>query len=68
MTSTGAIKIRCSSVAVAEEMAVLVGLEAARERGREMMLMEGDNQQVMRALRGQVEMPSKVELVASNVK
>ena len=50
MTDTGAMKIICNSTLVAKAIAMLVGLEAARKRWRSMVLMEGDNQGVIKTL------------------
>jgi len=46
---------------------VLVGLGEPRRRGRALVLMEGDNQGVMRAIQGKTEMPWEVEVVARNM-
>ena len=68
VTDAGAMKIRCSSALVAETMAMLVGLEAARNRWRRRVLMEGDNQGVINALQGKAELPWEAEIVATNVR
>jgi len=43
VTDVGARKARCNLVLVAKATTILVGLEAARRRRREVVLTEGNN-------------------------
>jgi len=68
VTDAGATKIRCSSALVVETTTMLVGLEAARNRGRRIVLMEGDNQGVINALQGKADLPWEAEIVVTTVR
>ena len=68
VTDTGAMKIRCSLALVAKATAMLVALEAARKRRRSMVLMEGDNQGVIKSIIGKAVLPWEPEVLASNVR
>jgi len=52
---------------MAEAMTILVGLGKARRRGRAVVLMEGGNQGVMKALQGKIEMPWEAEVMAHSI-